>query len=688
MYVYYLKSARRLGLCFGTLGAVLATCIYGCAFQADGTGDGSSDLLVLSMRAIADDELTLIAPEDATIECDTTGNDRALARWLSSASAESTCGAVTLVNDFTGLSDDCGSTGSATVTWIAEDECDNRATHTAVFVIVDTTLPEIAGPEDVTFPCEDPSTADALRRWLDSASAGDACGEATLSADPIQLAEDCGEIGTTRVTWTATDDCGNVSTHTATFTIEGTTPSLVLTVPDDVVVECDGEGNESEFDRWLGVAEAEGGCGGISLTHEITRRADQCGGTFASQVTWTATDACGDTVTRAALFTVADSIAPSIVNGPDDLRLVCGDPDNRANIDRWLASASAEDDCGDVTIVDDFERLSDGCGQSGSTTVTWTATDECGNTSIHVATVAVVDANAPTITVPEDRLDFCEGDTDLGDLRVWLAGAAASDECGEAAVRNDFSRESISEACDALVTWTATDECGNSVSDTAVAAIQDVEPPGITLEGPPEMILECNVDTYVDPGAAVVDACDTSLTQVEIGGDIVDTSEPGLYLVSYHATDLCGNTARPVTREVEVVDTLPPFAVEGIAVELWPPNHDYWNLSLADCVRDLCEIDLDVNAVGQILSIYSDEPENAGGDGNTLDDIVILSNSEFMLRAERQGGSNGRVYGITFEISDSAGNGTIDTCLIGVPHDQSGVLPIDDGPGAGYTVLP
>lgn len=687
MHTQYLKSSWRLGLRIGTLGIVLATCIYGCAFQADGTGDGGGDLLVLSMREISDGELTLIAPEDATIECDTTRNDGALARWLSSATAESTCGAVTLVNDFTGLSDDCGSTGSATVTWIAEDECGNEATHTAAFVIVDTTPPEIGGPEDVTVPCEGTSTADALQRWLDGASAGDGCGEATLSADPIRLAENCGEIGTTRVTWTATDDCGNVSTHTATFTVEGTTPSLVLTIPDDVVVECNGEGNEGEFDRWVGLAEAEGGCGGISLTHEITRTTDQCGGTFTSQVTWTATDACGNTVTRSALFTVADSIAPA-VNGPDDLQLVCGDPDNRSNIDRWLASASAEDDCGDVAIVDDFERLSDGCGQSGSETVTWTAADECGNTSIHVATVAVVDSIAPAITVPEDRLDFCEGDTDLGDLRVWLASAVASDECGEATVQHDFSRESVSEACDALVTWTATDECGNSVSDTAVAAIQDVEPPGIALEGSSEMILECNVDSYVEPGAAVVDACDTGLTQADIGGDIVDTSEPGLYIVSYHATDLCGNTGTPVTRDVEVVDTLPPSVVEGIAVELWPPNHDYWNLSLADCVRDLCEINLDINAVGQILSICSDEPENANGDGNTLDDIVILSNSEFMLRAERQGGSNGRVYGITFEISDSAGNGTTDTCLIGVPHDQSGALPSDDGSGAGYTVLP
>jgi hypothetical protein len=208
----------------------------------------------------------------------------------------------------------------------------------------------------------------------------------------------------------------------------------------------------------------------------------------------------------------------------------------------------------------------------------------------------------------------------------------------------------------------------------------------VTVNGAAEQTLECNVDTYVEQGAAVVDVCDTHLTDAEVGGDSVDIGEPGDYVVRYDAQDLCGNAAEFVTRTVTVVDTLSPFAVEGIAVELWPPNHEPVTLSLADCVRDQCEEDLDVDALGQILSIYSDEPENANGDGNTVDDIVILTNSSFMLRAERRGGSDGRVYGVTFEISDSAGNSAIDTCLIGVPHDQSGQLPIDSGAGAGYSV--
>jgi len=50
--------------------------------------------------------------------------------------------------------------------------------------------------------------------------------------------------------------------------------------------------------------------------------------------------------------------------------------------------------------------------------------------------------------------------------------------------------------------------------------------------------------------------------------------------------------------------------------------------------------------------------------------------------------ANGRVYGIRFQVTDSTGHVTEATCFVGVPHDQSGAAPVDDGPGAGYTVFP
>jgi len=274
------------------------------------------------------------------------------------------------------------------------------------------------------------------------------------------------------------------------------------------------------------------------------------------------------------------------------------------------------------------------------------------------------------------------------ELDRWLAAAESADQCGEVLVEHDFSRDRVNDDCTIDVTWTATDACGHVVSDSARAGIQDAEPPVISLNGEPELTLECNVDTYAELGAAVVDTCDVELTRAVVAGDTVDVSTPGSYVVRYDAADLCGNEAESKERSVVVVDTLPPFAPDGIALDLWPPNHQYVSLSLADCVRDLCETDLDVDAVGQIVSIYSDEPEDANGDGNTSADIVIVDHSSFMVRAERQGGGNGRVYGVTFDIADSAGNATRDTCWIAVPHDDSGRQAVDDGAASGYTIEP
>jgi hypothetical protein len=195
----------------------------------------------------------------------------------------------------------------------------------------------------------------------------------------------------------------------------------------------------------------------------------------------------------------------------------------------------------------------------------------------------------------------------------------------------------------------------------------------------------CSADGDVDDGSYDPD------------GDAItyDYSVEGPYAVGstevvLTVTDPSGESDS-CTATVTVSDVTAPTVTVGAATDLWPPNHKYADFDLSDCgvtITDSCAGDLDVNAVGVISSIYSDEVEEASGngDGKTYDDIVIDSDTEFALRAERAGGSNGRVYGITFDVDDGAGNVTEATCTVGVPHSQNGTAAIDDGPGAGYTV--
>lgn len=126
---------------------------------------------------------------------------------------------------------------------------------------------------------------------------------------------------------------------------------------------------------------------------------------------------------------------------------------------------------------------------------------------------------------------------------------------------------------------------------------------------------------------------------------------------------------------VEVVDETPPEITVGAALELWPPNHKYHAFTLSDCVTavtDACDGTLDPDLAGRIVNIRSDEPEKAPGTGNTCDDAVITGDATALLRAERAGPRDGRVYTVEFVMTDAAGNETPGSCEVQVPHDQSG----------------
>ena len=68
------------------------------------------------------------------------------------------------------------------------------------------------------------------------------------------------------------------------------------------------------------------------------------------------------------------------------------------------------------------------------------------------------------------------------------------------------------------------------------------------------------------------------------------------------------------------------------------------------------------------------------GDGDTPTDVVIQSNGS-VLRSERSGNGDGRVYAITYTATTPLGDGCIDkTVKVGVPHDQGkGATLIDSG---------
>lgn len=108
-----------------------------------------------------------------------------------------------------------------------------------------------------------------------------------------------------------------------------------------------------------------------------------------------------------------------------------------------------------------------------------------------------------------------------------------------------------------IIEYQATDRSGNqSITIFRNVEVKDLTIPIIEINGESSVILEAG-NTYVELGAKVTDNYDGNTVAV-IGGESVDTTKLGTYIVTYDYTDTNNNVAETLTREVIVIDTINP----------------------------------------------------------------------------------------------------------------------------------
>ena len=105
---------------------------------------------------------------------------------------------------------------------------------------------------------------------------------------------------------------------------------------------------------------------------------------------------------------------------------------------------------------------------------------------------------------------------------------------------------------------------------------------------------------------------------------------------------------------------------------LWPPNHKLVPVG----ITGVSDPDNDPVTI-TVTSVTQDEAINGLGDGDASPDAVIQGN-RVLLRAERAGGGNGRVYEVTFSATDASGGSCTGSVTVCVPHDRA-TSCINDG---------
>lgn len=284
-------------------------------------------------------------------------------------------------------------TTTVTVTSTAGPSC------TFTVTVNDTQAPIITCPAAVTVSCASAVPAPNAG----AVPVTDNCPGAVVThvGDAISTPT-CTNRFTIQRTYRATDAAGNTRDCIQTITVNDQTPPA-LTCPANITVSCAAAVPAANIALVTGVSD---NCGGIvTVTHVGDVISNQtCANKYTITRTYRATDVCGNFTNCIQLITVNDITAP-VISCPANMTVTTPTGSCTAVVN---FTPTATDNCsGAVTIVS--VPASGSVFPLGTTTVTSTATDVCGNSSTCTFTVTVLDGQLPVISTQPANRTVCTG---------------------------------------------------------------------------------------------------------------------------------------------------------------------------------------------------------------------------------------------------------------------------------------
>jgi hypothetical protein len=141
----------------------------------------------------------------------------------------------------------------------------------------------------------------------------------------------------------------------------------------------------------------------------------------------------------------------------------------------------------------------------------------------------------------------------------------------------------------------------------------------------------------------------------------------GTNLVTCVAKDPNGQDRDTCDFQIVVRDCEPPV-IHGLSASpnvLWPPNNRMQPVKIQVTAADNCEL-----ADCKIISVTSNELNTGRGIGHSRVDWELTGDLSLNLRAERSGNGTGRIYTITVQCADVAGNASTRSVFVTAPHDR------------------
>ncbi len=284
----------------------------------------------------------------------------------------------------------CPQESVITRTWTAEDHCGNISTCDQIITVEDTTAPT-ATVASLAFCYPDVASAEAAA-LAGVSDLDDNCADAGSLTVTASTVGTCSATVTVRVE----DECDNYTDYPLSTRIDDEDPTATVAS----LAFCYPDVTSAEAAALAGVSNLDDNCtdaGSFTVTASTV-------GTCSATVTVRVEDECGN-YTEYPLSTRIDSTAPGITAPGDISRNADAGGCTLTLSVATIGSPTVSDNCSLVGDIDVTWSRSDSASNlddpfpGGTTTITWTAEDECGNTAQDTQDVTVSAYNELVVDV-------------------------------------------------------------------------------------------------------------------------------------------------------------------------------------------------------------------------------------------------------------------------------------------------